>query len=54
MKLIRFGEAGKEKPGVIINDAWFDVSEYISMIMMKSFLKMVACHCSKQLSTKKL
>jgi len=29
MKLIRFGEAGKEKPGVIINDAWFDVSEYI-------------------------
>ena len=30
MKLIRFGEAGKEKPGVIINDAWFDVSEYIS------------------------
>ena len=30
MKLIRFGETGKEKPGVIINDAWFDVSEYIS------------------------
>ena len=30
MKLIRFGEAGKEKPGVIINDVWFDVSEYIS------------------------
>ena len=30
MKLIRFGEAGKEKPGVIINDAWFDISEYIS------------------------
>jgi len=29
MKLIRFGEAGKEKPGVIINDVWFDVSEYI-------------------------
>src|SRR4030095_5915177 len=29
MKLIRFGEAGKEKPGVIINDARFDVSEYI-------------------------
>ncbi|HEY5773410.1 MAG TPA: fumarylacetoacetate hydrolase family protein [Chitinophagaceae bacterium] len=29
MKLIRFGEAAKEKPGVIINDAWFDVSEYI-------------------------
>jgi 2-keto-4-pentenoate hydratase/2-oxohepta-3-ene-1,7-dioic acid hydratase in catechol pathway len=29
MKLIRFGESGKEKPGVIINDIWFDVSEYI-------------------------
>ena len=30
MKLIRFGEAGKEKPGIIINDAWFDVSEHIN------------------------
>jgi len=30
MKLIRFGEAGKEKPGVIINDNWFDVSGYIN------------------------
>lgn len=29
MKLIRYGEAGKEKPGVIIDDIWFDVSEYI-------------------------
>ena len=29
MKLIRFGDAGKEKPGVIINDVWFDVSEHI-------------------------
>ena len=29
MKLIRFGECGIEKPGVIINDNWFDVSEYI-------------------------
>jgi len=29
MKLIRFGEAGKEKPGVIINDNRFDVSAYI-------------------------
>lgn len=27
MKLIRFGEAGEEKPGVIINDTWFDVSD---------------------------
>jgi 2,4-diketo-3-deoxy-L-fuconate hydrolase len=30
MKLIRFGEMGKEKPGVIINDGWFDVSDYIN------------------------
>ena len=30
MKLIRYGNPGMEKPGVIINDAWYDVSEYIS------------------------
>ncbi len=30
MKLIRFGEPAKEKPGVIINDQWFDVSEHIN------------------------
>jgi hypothetical protein len=30
MKLIRFGIAGKEKPGVIINDIWFDVSEHFN------------------------
>jgi len=30
MKLIRFGEANKEKPGLIINDTWFDVSEYVN------------------------
>lgn len=29
MKLIRFGEPGNEKPGVIIKDNWFDVSDYI-------------------------
>jgi 2,4-didehydro-3-deoxy-L-rhamnonate hydrolase len=28
MKLIRFGEPGKEKPGVMINDACFDVSTW--------------------------
>ena len=28
MKLIRFGEPGKEKPGVIINDIRIDVSEF--------------------------
>ena len=30
MKLIRFGEPGKEKPGVIINNDWFDVSDQIN------------------------
>jgi 2-keto-4-pentenoate hydratase/2-oxohepta-3-ene-1,7-dioic acid hydratase in catechol pathway len=29
MKLIRFGDPGKEKPGVIINNRWFDVSDHI-------------------------
>lgn len=29
MKLIRFGESGKEKPGIIISEKWFDVSEFI-------------------------
>jgi 2-keto-4-pentenoate hydratase/2-oxohepta-3-ene-1,7-dioic acid hydratase in catechol pathway len=37
MKLIRFGDAGKEKPGVIINDVWFDVSEYIGDYNEKFF-----------------
>jgi 2-keto-4-pentenoate hydratase/2-oxohepta-3-ene-1,7-dioic acid hydratase in catechol pathway len=39
MKLIRFGDAGKEKPGVIINDAWFDVSEYVTDYDEKFFEK---------------
>jgi len=29
MKLIRFGESGKEKPGVVINDACYDVSAWV-------------------------
>jgi 2-keto-4-pentenoate hydratase/2-oxohepta-3-ene-1,7-dioic acid hydratase in catechol pathway len=29
MKLIRFGEAGKEKPGIILNDKWYDVSAFV-------------------------
>lgn len=29
MKLIRFGEAGKEKPGVIVNNKWYDVSAFV-------------------------
>lgn len=30
MKLIRFGEAGTEKPGVIINNKYYDVSALVS------------------------
>ncbi|MBB2144853.1 ureidoglycolate lyase [Pedobacter sp. LMG 31464] len=30
MKLIRFGEIGKEKPGVIINNEYFDVSDLVT------------------------
>lgn len=30
MKLIRFGEPGKEKPGLLINGERFDVSDYIA------------------------
>ena len=26
MKLIRFGEAGKEKPGIIVQEKWYDLS----------------------------
>lgn len=29
MKLIRFGESGKEKPGVIINEVQYDVSAFV-------------------------
>jgi 2,4-diketo-3-deoxy-L-fuconate hydrolase len=30
MKLIRYGQAGQEKPGVIIDDIRYDVSDYIN------------------------
>ncbi|TAE37815.1 MAG: FAA hydrolase family protein, partial [Sphingobacteriales bacterium] len=30
MKLIRFGAFGQEKPGVIINDNWYSVAEFIT------------------------
>ncbi|WP_420490388.1 hypothetical protein [Mucilaginibacter jinjuensis] len=30
MKLIRYGQAGQEKPGVIIDDIRYDVSAYIN------------------------
>lgn len=29
MKLFRFGEVGNEKPGVIINDIFYDVSQFV-------------------------
>jgi 2-keto-4-pentenoate hydratase/2-oxohepta-3-ene-1,7-dioic acid hydratase in catechol pathway len=29
MKLIRFGAPGKEKPGININDTWYDVSGFV-------------------------
>jgi 2-keto-4-pentenoate hydratase/2-oxohepta-3-ene-1,7-dioic acid hydratase in catechol pathway len=29
MKLIRFGESGQEKPGVIKGDKWYDVSAFV-------------------------
>ena len=29
MKLIRFGEMNKEKPGICINDINYDVSDFI-------------------------
>ena len=30
MKLIRFGQDGHEKPGIIINDIWYDVSGIVT------------------------
>jgi 2-keto-4-pentenoate hydratase/2-oxohepta-3-ene-1,7-dioic acid hydratase in catechol pathway len=29
MKLIRFGEAGKERPGIIHDEKWYDVSGFV-------------------------
>jgi len=30
MKLIRFGQIGQEKPGVIVNNNWYSVAEFIT------------------------
>lgn len=30
MKLIRFGKEGHEKPGIIVNDTWYDVSAVVT------------------------
>lgn len=30
MKLIRFGELGKEKPGIIMNNKWYDLSTFFT------------------------
>ena len=43
MKLIRFGEINKEKPGICI-DGNIMMYLVLSMIMMKYFLPMVAFH----------
>ena len=41
MKLIRFGETNKEKPGVILsNGKKIDVSDFVTD-MMKTFLEMM-------------
>ena len=29
MKLIRLGAPGQEKPGIIINEKWYDVSSFV-------------------------
>ena len=29
MKLFRFGEVGNEKPGIIINEILYDVSQFV-------------------------
>jgi len=41
MKLFRFGEVGNEKPGVILEEKWLDVSAYIQDYN-EAFLKMMA------------
>src|SRR5262249_45945238 len=28
MKLVRFGDVGKEKPGILLNEKWFDMSSF--------------------------
>ncbi len=28
MKLIRFGEAGKEKPGIVVDDVYYDATSF--------------------------
>lgn len=30
MKLFRFGEIGNEKPGVLVNEKWYDVSAFVN------------------------
>jgi 2-keto-4-pentenoate hydratase/2-oxohepta-3-ene-1,7-dioic acid hydratase in catechol pathway len=54
MKLIRFGEPGHEKPGVIINDNWLDISEYIPDYDEKFFEKDGLAFLNKIITTKEL
>ena len=38
MKLIRFGEAGKEKPGIVLNEKHYDVSAHVQDYKRKKIL----------------
>ena len=48
MKLLRFAERRKEKPGIIQNDKWFDVSQFVKDYD-EDFLQMI-----EKISWKKL
>ncbi|GAA6773231.1 hypothetical protein AAGS39_39900 [Flavobacterium sp. CGRL2] len=39
MKLIRFGEEGKEKPGVLLNDKRYDVSSIVTTDYNEAFFE---------------
>jgi len=53
MKLIRFGDAGKEKPGVIIMMPGL-MFQNMSLTMMKNFSRKTVFRFLKQLSVRKL
>lgn len=47
MKLIRFGEKGKEKPGICINDELYDVSAFVKEYD-ENFFASGACYSSQK------
>jgi 2-keto-4-pentenoate hydratase/2-oxohepta-3-ene-1,7-dioic acid hydratase in catechol pathway len=53
MKLIRFGERGKEKPGIIQDDKWFDVSQFVKDYNEDFFAKDGINHVRKIVSENK-